>query len=162
MQLILIRHGIAEDRAPGIDDAGRSLTKEGRGRMARIARGLHRSVDTIDVLASSALRRAQETAKIVAKAYDEMEITTVDALAPDESLEDVLEWLRRQHANVTVAAVGHEPQLGQLATWLLTGNRESHVVFRKGGVCLLEFDGRPSAGTGQLLWAMPPALLSKL
>jgi phosphohistidine phosphatase SixA len=56
MQLILIRHGIAEDRAAGEDDALRALTKEGREKMTRVARGLRCAVDSIDLLASSALR----------------------------------------------------------------------------------------------------------
>jgi len=166
MRLVLIRHGIAEDReefaATGQDDALRPLTKHGRWKMERIAHGLRRVASALDILAASPLRRAQQTAKIVADAYGDIEVTTAPVLTPDAPLPEVLAWLRRQPAGATVALVGHEPQLGQLATWLLTDQTESRIEFRKGGACKLEFDGRPSAGTGQLIWALTPSLLRAL
>jgi phosphohistidine phosphatase len=166
MQLVLIRHGIAEDQeefaATGQDDALRPLTKQGRWKMERIAHGLRRVASALDILASSPLRRAQQTAKIVAGAYGGIEVTTVPALAPETPLAEVLAWLRRQPATATLAAVGHEPHLGELATWLLTGRTESRIEFRKGGACELEFDGRPNTGTGRLIWALTPAVLRGL
>jgi phosphohistidine phosphatase len=166
MRLVLIRHGIAEDRvefaATGHDDALRPLTKHGRWKMERIAHGLRRAVSAFDILASSPLRRAQQTAKLVAGAYGDIEVTTAPALAPETPLAEVLAWLRRQPATTTLAVVGHEPQLGELSTWLLTGRPESRIEFRKGGACELEFDGRPNAGSGRLSWALTPALLRGL
>lgn len=166
MQLILIRHGIAADRAEfaatGQDDSLRPLTKEGWRKMERNARGLCRAVKGLDVLAASPLTRAQQTAEIVAKAYKGMEITTVSALTPDMPLGAVLAWLRRQRATAAIAAVGHEPQLGELATWLVSGVRECHVVLRKGGACAVDFPARAAAGTGQLIWLLTPALLRRL
>jgi phosphohistidine phosphatase SixA len=51
MQLVLIRHGIAENKAKfgarGQDDSLRPLTKEGRRTMARNARGLCRVIKGI-------------------------------------------------------------------------------------------------------------------
>jgi phosphohistidine phosphatase len=166
MQLVIVRHGVAEDRdrfaERGQDDALRPLTKEGRWKMERNARGLRRAISALDVLATSPLRRAEQTARIIADAYHGIDVVTVPALAPDGPLDDVLAWLRRQRASATVAVVGHEPQLGVLATWLLTGDRHSHVAFRKGGACLIEFEGRPAAGAGQLVWALTPTLLRRL
>ena len=52
----------------------------------------------------------------------------------------------------TIAAVGHEPQLGLLVSWLLAGGEESFVELREGGACLLEFDALPGAGRGRLAW----------
>ena len=166
MQLILIRHGIAEDPAEFADtgkpDSERPLTKQGRWKMERLARGLHRAVPALDVLGSSPFRRAEQTAKIVSRAFHDIEVTTVPALAPEVPVDDVLSWLKHHLAATTVAIVGHEPQLGELTTWLLTGTAAAGVEFRKGGACLVEFKGRPSAGSGRLQWMLTPALLRDL
>jgi phosphohistidine phosphatase len=166
LQLIVIRHGVAGDpaefAATGQDDSLRPLTKDGRRKMALNARGLCHVVHAIDVLAASPLVRAQQTATIVAKAYGGIEITTLAALVPDRPLKEVLVWLRRQRATAVVAVVGHEPQLGGLITWLLTGQSQGPIELRKGGACRIDFDGRPAAGSGHLSWVLKPALLRQL
>lgn len=165
-QLLIIRHGVAEEREEfaesGQDDALRPLTKEGKWKMERNAKALRRAVSSIDVLGSSPLLRATQTASIVASAFGGLEITTVTALVPGTPAESFLTWLRRQRDATVVAAVGHEPDLGALATWLLTGEEESHVPLRKGGACLLEFDGRPRPGGATLQWALTPALMRRI
>ncbi len=119
--------------------------------MERAAKGLRRLEPAIDVLASSPLLRATQTAAIVSAAYDDLPVTTATAFEPDASLEAGLDWLARQPARATVAVVGHEPHLGTFATWLLTGIHESRTPLRKGGACAIEFSGRPHRGEGQLI-----------
>ena len=165
MQVLLIRHAAAEDaeefaRAGG-DDALRPLTKMGRWKMERIARGLHSVVPAIDVLACSTLVRARQTAEIVADAYGRLEPQTVSALAPGARPAAFLQWLRKQDA-ATVAVVGHDPHLPTVAALLATGHAEPWVPLKKGGACLLEIDGEPAPGAARLLWVMPPALLRRL
>jgi phosphohistidine phosphatase len=166
MQLLVIRHGIAEVREEfmesGQDDALRPLTKEGKWKMERNARALRRAVSAIDVLGSSPLLRATQTATIVAAAFGGIAITTVTALVPGGTPDAFLAWLRRQRDAGLVAVVGHEPLLGALVTWLLTGEEESHVPLRKGGACLLDLDGRPRAGGAMLQWALTPALMRRI
>ncbi|HET7457196.1 MAG TPA: phosphohistidine phosphatase SixA [Gemmatimonadaceae bacterium] len=166
MQLLVIRHGVAEERdefaESGQDDALRPLTKEGKWKMERIARALRRVVSSLDVLGSSPLLRATQTASIVASAYGDLEITALPALVPGAPRDTFLAWLRRQRDAAAVAIVGHEPDLGALVTWLLTGEEESHVPLRKGGACFLAIDGRPRAGCALLEWALTPALLRRI
>jgi phosphohistidine phosphatase len=166
MELLLIRHGIAETReafvVTGEDDSRRPLTKRGQERMQETAKGLLRVVSTIDVLASSSLLRAVQTAAIVSEAYGGIPVTTVPALQPDSPPQDFLAWLRRQHSAQLVVAVGHEPHLGLLATWLMTGQPESRIAFRKGGACLLEFGSRPEKASAVLQWALTPRQLRRL
>lgn len=163
MRLLVIRHGDAVEREEfaesGQDDALRPLTEEGTRKTERNAKALRRVVDALDVLAASPLLRAAQTAGVVAAAYDDVAVTTVPALSPDSPLDDFLAWLRQRRETEVVAAVGHEPHLGTLVTWLLTGVEESHTPLRKGGACFLEFDGRPRPGGARLLWALTPALL---
>jgi phosphohistidine phosphatase len=166
MQLLVIRHAIAETReqfAPtGLDDSLRPLTKEGRKRMALVAKGLRRVVGEIDLLATSPFVRAAETAAIVAREYDDVTPTPVDALEPESKPTGFVSWLRQQEDAEVVAVVGHEPHLGTLVTWLLTGVAEPRVPLRKGGACLLDLAGRPAKGGATLRWSLTPALLRRL
>lgn len=163
MQLLIIRHAIAEDRdefaKTGKPDDLRPLTKEGRRKMRANAKGLHRLVKSIDLLATSPLVRAAETAAIVSLAFDDIPVVTAGALEPDAELDDVVVWLNDQQASV-VAIVGHEPSLGTLATWLITGVAERRVPLEKGGACLLDFDGPAARGKGMLVWSALPKLLA--
>ena len=88
MQLLVIRHGIAKDRdawaQTGAPDAMRPLTRRGRRRMRRSARGLARLVEKLDALASSPLVRAKQTAEIVSDAFGGIEIDEAPSLAPGE------------------------------------------------------------------------------
>ena len=130
--------------------------------MERVARGLRALEPSLDILASSPLLRATQTAAIVSAAYDDLPVTTASAFAPDATLEAGLHWLQRQPARAIVAVVGHEPHLGTFATWLLTGTDDSRMPLRKGGACAIEFTGRAHQGEGELIWLLPPAVLRRL
>lgn len=166
MQLLVIRHGLAGDKEEfartGMDDSLRPLTAEGKREMVLVAKGLKVAARDIDVLASSPLVRAKQTAAIVAEAYRIEHVEEVDALAPDAPPEKVLRWLRARGNDEVVAVVGHEPQLGVLVTWLLSGQRETRIVLKKGGACRVDFASSPAAGRGVLRWLMTPVQLRAL
>jgi len=166
MKLLLIRHAVAEEREDfahsGKDDRLRPLTDEGRKKMKQAARGLHALVPEIDLLATSPLTRAAQTGAILDSVYGGLEEVEIEQLAPEATPEEFLRWLRKQKVD-TVAAVGHEPSLSQILSWLLTGTDRKLFAFRKGGACLLEFsEGEPAGGTAMLLWALTPAQLRAL
>jgi phosphohistidine phosphatase len=165
MQLLLIRHAIAEEREDfaktGKDDWLRPLTDEGRKKMKQVARGIKGLAPKIDLLASSPLTRAAQTGAILDSVYGGVKEVEIDELSPESTPEDFLRWLRKQKKDV-VAAVGHEPSLSLILSWLLTGNERRLFAFRKGGACLLEFPDEPAAGTATLIWALTPAQLRAL
>lgn len=166
MQLLVIRHAIAEEREPhataGGHDDDRPLTPFGKRRMRRNAEGLRRAASHIEVLAASPLVRAQQTARIVADEYHLAEVETVEALRPDRHPRELLAWLAKQPPDAMVAVVGHDPQVAMLVTWCLAGSEEPSVVFKKGGVALIDFDKKPTAGKGKLHWLLTPAQLRDL
>lgn len=167
MKLLVIRHAVAEDRdafaATGLPDSQRPLTDDGRKKMRGAARGLREVVSRIDVLATSPLVRAQQTAEIIIKAYGGgLQARTIHELSPERRPDELLGWLRSHQLGDTVAVVGHEPHLGFLVGWLLTGRNDSFVDFKKGGAVLLEFDDPPSGGNAVLAWALPPKILRAL
>ena len=166
MLVLLVRHAKAEQRAslgPGLKrDARRRRTEAGRARMRRIAMTLHKLVPSLDVLAASPLVRARETATIIARRYDDTPVLDLAPLSPGGSEQELLQWLREQRADATVALVGHEPDLGLFASWLLSGRKLSFCPLRKAGACLISFDDTPAPGGGVLEWWLPPGLLDKL
>ena len=92
-----IRHGLAEERGDAWpDDTKRPLTDEGMSRMRKSARGLARVGVTIDVVLTSPLVRARQTAEIVAGGLDPRpSLVNVDSLAPDGSYAAVLADLEK-------------------------------------------------------------------
>jgi phosphohistidine phosphatase len=98
----------------------------------------------------------------MAEAYGIDGIKRVDALVPEAPLQQFLVWLQRKASVDVVAIVGHEPHLGELVTWLMSGLAESRVEMKKGGAALLEFAGQPGAGLGVLQWLMTAGQLRDL
>lgn len=163
MRLFLIRHAIAEDAAPGQRDADRKLTNSGRRKMAKVAAGLRRIVGDISILGSSPLIRAMETAQIISREFEDLAVARLDALKPGKPLKSVLTWLQGQSDNANIALVGHEPQLGLLASWLLSGEQHrSFVTFKKAGVCCLWFDKSLQSGKAALEWHLKPSQIKAL
>ena len=163
MQVLVIRHAIAEDRIEfarsGKSDDERPLTDEGRRRMEQAARGLRNLVPSVGVIASSPLKRAKQTADVVAAEYEATPVEIVPALSGDGDLEGVVAWLRSQPAEQTVALVGHEPDLSTLISHLLTGSSSADIAMKKGAVCLLEFAGDVEPGAATLRWLLAPKQL---
>jgi phosphohistidine phosphatase len=156
MEILIIRHAIAEPRSDEggtqPDDHLRELTPKGRRRMKRAARALHRLVPTVDLLASSRLVRARQTADIVSRAYGGFPITNVPEFEPGASLDGMLSWLRQVETSGTVAVVGHEPSLSGLVSHLVAGPAHSVLVLDKGGACLLEVPAGVPPGEARLFW----------
>lgn len=166
MRILLIRHGIAEDQEEfaqsGREDDLRPLTKPGKRKMALVSKGLRALEPRIAVLATSPLRRAVQTGKIVAREYDGMEPVQLAQLLPRKPLAGLLTWLQSQKADSVIALIGHEPHLSTFAAWLLTGLQESFIDLKKGGAALVELADEVKPGHGRLLWSLKPSHLRAL
>ena len=165
MDLLIIRHGIAEDKdtfaATGKTDDLRPLTAEGRTKMTQSAKGLREIAPDISLLATSPFVRARETADIIARVYG-IKVRATEALLPNASLDEFLDWLNDRNEQAVVAIVGHEPHLSTLATSLMTGGKESRIELKKGGACSLTFDGALKPGSAILDWLLHPSHLRAL
>lgn len=166
MELLVIRHAIAQERPDaeetGPDDARRQLTRRGRRRFERGVRGIRRAQPRIDVLATSPLARATETAEIVRRAYDLDDVEVLPQLAPGADPALLVAWLRGRSRDAVVAVVGHEPGLSTLVAHLLAGDRDGLILLRKGGACLLELGDEPAPGRAKLRWLATASMLRKL
>lgn len=166
MQLVIIRHAIAEDpkefASTGRPDSQRPLTEDGIAKMKRGVKGLRTIVPEINLIATSPYVRAMETAKIVASGYKGTRIVIIHELVPTEGGDHFVAWLRELKDVPVVAVVGHEPHLSSLASWLLSGGTRAFIDLKKGAAFSMEFEGAPGAGTGVMLWSMAPRQLREL
>jgi phosphohistidine phosphatase len=160
MKLLLVRHAIAvPSGTPGIADEERPLTNRGRKRFRKAARGLARIVPRPDLLLTSPLPRALETAEIAAEAWGEVTPTTEPLLAGGP-VADVIAAVFARDENGVVALVGHEPGISELLAHLVEAAAE-RLPFKKGGAALVAMDDG-SPGRGRLVWFLPPRVLRKL
>lgn len=166
MDILIVRHAIAEDRMQfakrGLTDDLRPLTKKGVERMRDGTRGLLQILDQIDLLAASPLTRAQQTADILAKAFNPGPVIEVPELAPGNGPAAITAWLAEQDTTDTLGIVGHEPDLSELVAWLVCGRSEGFLELKKGGACLVTCHGAPTQGRCTLLWALSPRQLRLL
>ena len=166
MQLVLVRHADAGDKEEwaesGKPDDERPLSPKGKRQMKAAVAGLVTLVEGCDLLVTSPLVRAEQTARIVATAYEGVEAEETDTLKPDTHPEAFEAWLRRRQGGDVVIAVGHEPHLGELATWMMTGQIQSRIQFKKGGAALLEVGKDFKHGEATLRWLMGPKDLAAL
>jgi len=163
MRLILMRHGIAADpmdpRCP--PDRERPLTEKGARRTRAAAEGLRSLGAVPDVVFTSPLRRAVQTAEIVADVMDCPRVERVEALAGGVRTRDVFDLLATQPADATICCVGHAPQLDLLLVQSLGSDQPEVAKLKKAGAACVEFDlVAPSAG--RLLWLMAPRALRRL
>ncbi|MGE4240413.1 SixA phosphatase family protein [Ramlibacter sp.] len=147
MDLILWRHAEAEEPGEGQGDLERALTPRGEKQAARVAAWLDRQlVDGTRVLCSPA-RRCEQTALALGRKYK-----VRDELAPDATVEDVLEAAQWPAARHPVLIVGHQPVLGETIARLLNVDGGS-CALRKGAVWWLrtrERDGHEQT----VVWAV--------
>jgi phosphohistidine phosphatase len=166
MDLIVVRHAVAMDQqeaqSQDIADRDRPLTPKGRKQMKRAARGLVRRVPRIASIITSPLRRAVETGAVLGKVYGGLEHVESAALNPDAEPDALAQVLAESTAGSPVAVVGHEPHLSKWISWALTGQTGTPLELKKGGACLIQFEGAPAAGQGRLMWFVTPGILKRL
>ena len=158
-ELYLIRHGLAEERGEAWpDDTKRPLTEDGILRMRKAARGLARLGATMDIVLTSPLVRARQTAEIVAAGLDPRpSLVQTESLAPEGSFAAVVAELTKHVRRTRIALVGHEPNIGELAARLI-GSRHA-IEFKKGAVCRIDVEALPPSGPGDLRWLLTPKIL---
>jgi phosphohistidine phosphatase len=158
MELYIVRHGIAEDLGDGEarTDAERALTEKGHRRTRQVAQGLAALGIEPERIATSPLRRAEQTAAIVAEVLcPGHEPEPCDLLCPGATAADVVAWLAEETPR-SAMIVGHMPDMAVIASQFLSGGDGVDVTFKKAGACCIEFDGGPCEGAGSLVWLMQP------
>jgi phosphohistidine phosphatase len=162
-ELYLIRHGLAAERGENFpDDTKRPLTSRGIQRLKREAKALNTLDISFDVILSSPLVRARQTADVLAAGLrNPPPVVNASSLAPGGTHSAIVDELAKQsHRRKRIALVGHEPGIGELAGRLLGLRRP--IEFKKGAICRIDVTALPPTGPGALAWFVTPRILRKL
>ena len=171
IELYLMRHGIAADLGDAgvLKDEDRPLTLEGRTKLKQAAEGIGEFGLKLNQIFTSPLLRARQTAETVAEVLElQHKVKIIESLAPGRAFVEG----EGRHAEIFLELgayqfdrallVGHMPDLSDLASFLLSGNRNLNIEFKKGAICAIEVASLPPRGPGLLLWSMTPKQLRLL
>lgn len=164
MDCLLMRHGIAVEMEewPDLDDT-RPLTDQGKQKVRQAVKGLATMGLSPTHLVTSPLTRARETAAIVnAILCPSLTMILCEALEPGSTPQLVATFLRTLPNRSVVLCVGHEPLLGAMGGYLLSGQASTHYPMKKAGVGFIHLPGPVRAGEGLLQWWCTPAQLRAL
>lgn len=157
MNIYVLRHGVAEERdiRKYPDDLKRPLTRRGRRKLARQVKGMNSIKLAPDLIITSPLVRAVQTAKAVQRGLNApTRLITSAALVPSAHPSLLLDELAASHSSAGgVMVVGHEPHLSSLISFALTGSISPIIRLKKGALCNLKL--LPS-GSARLIWALTP------
>ncbi len=147
--LWLVRHG---DAVPAEVDPERPLSPAGADAVARAAAALAGRMGTFDLVASSAKRRARQTAEIfgAAAGYPADRIVETDALGPDAQAEAFADFLAASGAGGSALCVGHLPSLADFAAFFLAAGEPLRLEFGPGTVCRIRLRALRRGG-GELI-----------
>ena len=140
--LFLLRHAHAGDPARWSGDDGlRPLTDKGRRQAERVGNLLAAADESPDLVVTSPLVRAEETARIVAAALDVPIVVDRRLVGPlyAEEVQDIL--------------AAFSSMLGELIGVAV-------VPMRKGALARVDFEGHVRSGRGTLRFLVPPEILS--
>jgi phosphohistidine phosphatase len=153
MELYFLRHGEADWPDWNKPDDERPLTKRGKKEMREVAKFLDRLNVRPDLIVTSLLPRAAQTAEIAAD-YLKAKLRKDELLAPGFGMKNLAAVLKRHRARVLML-VGHEPDF----TNIISGLTGASLKLSKAGVALLDID--PESEEGKLLWLFPPKIAKK-
>ncbi len=174
MELYLMRHGIAVEglSGPRRTDESRPLSEEGIHEMGRAGRGLAAAGIGFDRIFSSPLVRARQTAELVAAGAGSAPgpgapvpgVEELEALAPGLVPAELMKLLSRRLGSEAsrVLLVGHQPDMGLLAAWLLDLSGGHSLPFATGSIARVDIDGLPPSRAGRLVWLLTAGLAGAL
>ncbi len=145
MILYLMRHANAGMfRENPVLDAKRGLIKEGKEQCVLMARMLGALKVQIDIIVSSPLKRAMQTAQFVGTelGYDSR-VETSKALLPGADFASFQDMLVKYAGHEGLLAVGHNPILYQFIGHLISSNGSAAIRMRKGSIARIDLDRHP-------------------
>ena len=154
MNLYIMRHANAGLRRENpLLDSKRGLVKEGKDQCMLMARMLSALKVQIDVIVSSPLKRAMQTAQFVGTELGyEAKVEISPALAPDAEYRAFQELVAKYANREGILVVGHNPNLFQFLGKMITGNGGASLRLRKGAIARVDLDRHPP----QLQWLIDP------
>jgi len=153
MQLYFLRHGEADWPGWTEPDDERPLTDFGKKEVRQVAKFLDRLNVKPDLIVSSPLPRALQTAEVAAEQL-KTKLRQDEALEPGFGISELSTLLKRHHSKALML-VGHEPDFSSVISALTGG----FIKMSKAGIALVDLD--PETEKGRLLWLFPPKFARK-
>jgi phosphohistidine phosphatase len=161
MRVYILRHGEALSKGdPAVSsDAERPLVEEGIRRTRQSVEGFSKLGLQAQTIFTSPWLRARQTAAIAAEVLGMNDrLFELAELAGDCPIESLMSALTK-HSHQDIILVGHNPQLSDLAAYLLCLSAGMQVDLKKSGICAIEVERIPPKRPGTLLWLMTPKQL---
>lgn len=164
MDLYLLRHGKAEKTFPvGGSDDERLLTGRGKSEMQEIASWIRSQGCAIDCIATSPLRRAKDTAAIIAEVYPAAKGPELwEELSPGVEFNRLLARIREQHTTPSLLLVGHEPSMSDCISRIISGSGNVRIELKKGGLAKIVNFFPSDQSSGDLIWLLSPRHMRKI
>ena len=160
--LFILRHGEAGSRiTDAAKDSDRALTANGRTEMQKIGKSLKESGLRAGRIVTSPLRRARETAEIIAQTLKIPLLEEWDELKPDGNRESLYRKLARIETISSVVLVGHEPYLTSIIAEII-GAPDARLVLKKGGLAKVRITSFAPRVRGELCWLLTPKLMAEM
>jgi phosphohistidine phosphatase len=159
MDVYFLRHADAgRKEAWSGPDSARPLSKEGIEQARQAAAAVAALQPGIQLIISSPLLRARQTAELFSAAQKpRAELREDERLAPGFGRDELAELVRENAGLASLMLVGHEPDFSLTIAACIGGGR---VECKKGGVARVEIDESPSL-KGTLVWLLPPKVLGR-
>ena len=158
MQIYLLRHGIAEDAAPGHPDSERALTSEGKEKLRRVLKRARSAGVSLSLVLSSPYQRALETADIAVDVLGyKGKIVRTRALVPDASPYDTWNEIRGYNNEHAILLASHEPLISSLAG-LLLNSPALLVDMKKAALVRVDCERVTAQPHCMLKWMLVPAV----
>jgi phosphohistidine phosphatase len=156
MLLYLLRHAEAVDQADS--DAARELTEKGIAQARKAGKFCRKNEFIPAIILTSPLKRAEQTARLVAREVQTAEFIIDPTLSAGMQPETALDELRAYARFSSLMLVGHEPDFSLLAAHLLGIPLRETLRLRKASLTGIELSAmRPGAGV--LQFSVPPKLM---
>jgi phosphohistidine phosphatase len=165
MELFILRHGEAGQRSSQASDHIRPLTTAGKGELLEIAKALKIIGLKFDVVATSPLKRAYDTAMIVSDIFKiGNRVQTWNELAPEGQRTEVYRKISQLREEYAVLIVGHQPLLGEIVNDMIHNGKSSpcNLLLKKGGLVRIRLLRKSNIPRGELRWLLSPRILKNI
>ncbi len=159
MTIFFLRHASAgQSKSNAAQDAKRPLDKEGIDQCGYVGRALASLDVQVDAIISSPLKRATQTASLVANEIGhDNKLVFSPALEPGANMDTFRQLLEKHAKQDAIMVVGHNPNLSQFLSLLVSGgSNDKGIDMKKGAVARVEWSPRKAA---ELTWCLTPKVV---
>lgn len=164
MELFILRHGDAGQRSLS-SDIIRPLTSAGKAEILESAKALKTIGLKFDLVVTSPLKRAYDTAMIVSDVFNiGSKVQVWNELAPEGKRTDIYQKISQLREEYSVLIVGHQPLLGEMVNDIIHKSKSNpcNFILKKGGIVRIRLLRKSNIPKGELKWLLTPRILRSI